>query len=131
MSTEWNEENIREHMFTEVEVSDHGIDWSRGKLYGFSSCSPSRFLAGGTTWNLMRLIPKPVKRLMKPIELAGRWLDFGSDGMSIVCGFDDGAVCSSHDSFEIESLDIHDHGCIGWRDTPTSELNTSFEVLGE
>ena len=82
----------------------------------------------GGEYRHMRLIPKPTKRLMKPIELAGRWLDFGSDGMSIVCGFDDGAVCSSHDSFDVADLDIHDHGCIGWRDTPTSELNTSFEV---
>jgi hypothetical protein len=76
----------------------------------------------------MRLIPKPKRRLMKPIELAGKWLDFSTDGMSLVCGFDEDYVMTSHDSFEIESLDLHDHGCQGWRDTPTSELHTSFEV---
>jgi hypothetical protein len=128
MSTEWNEDNIKAHMFTEVEVSDNERAWSRGKLYGFTSRTRSRFLAVGATWLHMRLIPKPKRRLMKPIELAGRWLDFGSDGMSLVCGFDDGGVTTTHESFEIESLDLHDHGCQGWRDTPTSELNTSFEV---
>ena len=128
MSTEWNEDNIKSHMFTEVEVIDNERAWSRGKLYGFTSRTRSRFLAVGATWLHMRLIPKPKRRLMKPIELAGRWLDFGSDGMSLVCGFDDGGVTTTHESFEIESLDLHDHGCQGWRDTPTSELNTSFEV---
>ena len=128
MSTEWNEDNIREHMFTDVDVSDNGVDWSRGKLYGFTSRSPIRFLAGGTTWVHMRIITKPTKRLMKPIELAGKWLDFVYDGMSLVCGFDEDYVMTSHDSFEIESLDLHDHGCQGWRNTPTSELHTSFEV---
>ena len=128
MSTEWTEETIREHLFTDVEVSDNGINWSRGKLYGFAPHAPNCFLAGGTTWLHMRIITKPKKRLMKPIELANKWLDFSTDGMSLVCGFDDGGVTTSHDSFEIESLDLHDHGCQGWRDTPTSELNTSFEV---
>jgi len=128
MSTEWNEETIREHLFTEVEVKDVGEFWTRTKLEGFRSKSTYPFVAGGSGWLHMRIIPKPAKRLMKPIELAGKWLDFGDDGMSIVCGFDDGGVTTSHDSFEIESLDLHDHGCQGWRDTPTSELNTSIEV---
>ena len=128
MSTEWNEENIREHMFTDVEVSDNGVAWSRGKLYGFTSRSPIRFLAGGTTWLHMRLITKPTKRLMKHIELAGRWLDFGDDGMNLIIGYDEELIFTRDDAFEVEALNCHDHGCQGWRDTPTSELNTSFEM---
>ena len=131
MSTEWNEETIREHMFTDVDVSDNGVDWSRGKLYGFTSRSPIRFLAGGTTWLHIRIITKPTKRLMKPIELAGRWLDFGDDGMALICVFDHSCVMTHSDMFRIEELNCHAHGCQGWRDTPTSELNTSFEVDDE
>jgi hypothetical protein len=128
MSTEWNEDNIKSHMFTEVEVSDNERAWSRGKLYGFTSRTRSRFLAVGATWLHMRLIPKPKRRLMKPIELAGKWLDFGDEGMSLMCGFGDDSIETSHDSFEVEAMNCHNHGCQGWRDTPTSELNTSFEV---
>ena len=129
MSTEWNEENIREHMFTDVEMSDSGERWSKHKLGGFCPLRHHPFVSDrGGEYRHMRLIPKPTKRLMKPIELAGRWLDFSTDGMSLVCGFDDGEVTTSHDSFEVEKLNRHHYGCIGWRDTPTSELNTSFEV---
>ena len=131
MSTEWNEDNIKAHMFTEVEVKDIGDYWTRAKLDGFRSGALAPFNANGSSWVYMRLIPKPVKRLMKPIELAGKWLDFVYDGMSLICGFDEDYVMTSHDSFEIESLDLHDHGCQGWRDTPTSELHTSFEVDDE
>jgi len=129
MSTEWNEDNIREHMFTEVEVSTDGTSWFQHKLGGFCPLKYNPFISDrGGEYRHMRLITKPKKRLMKPIELANKWLDFSTDGMSLVCGFDDGGVTTSHESFEIESLDLHDHGCQGWRDTPTSELNTSFEV---
>jgi len=128
MSTEWNEENIKEHLFTVVDVSDNGIDWARTKLEGFRSKATYPFVAEGSGWVHMRLITKPKKRLMKPIELANKWLDFSTDGMSLVCGFDDGGVTTSHDSFNIEELNCNAHGCQGWRDTPTSELNTSFEV---
>ena len=130
MSTEWNEENIKEHLFTEVEVGKGGF-WTRAKLDGFRLCAQGRFrfIADGKSWLYMRPLPKLVKRLIKPIELAGRWLDFGDDGMALICGFDEDCVMTSHDSFEIEALNCHAHGCQGWRDTPTSELNTSFEVL--
>ena len=128
MSTEWNEDNIREHMFTEVEVSDYIGHWTRAKIDGFREGSASPFLSNGESWISMRLITKPTKRLMKPIELAGKWLDFVYDGMALICGFDEDFVMTSHDSFNIEELNCNAHGCQGWRDTPTSELNTSFEV---
>ena len=129
MSTEWNEENIKDHLFTEVELSRERGLWYQHKLGGFYPLKYNPFVSDrGGEYRHMRLITKPKKRLMKPIELAGKWLDFSTDGMSLVCGFDEDYVMTSHDSFEIESLDLHDHGCQGWRDTPTSELNTSFEV---
>jgi hypothetical protein len=130
MSTEWTEETIREHMFTEVEVQDTGDYWGRQKLIGFDAGEDLPFIDGnGESWKNMRLIPKPKKRLMKPIELCGKWLDFGEDGLCLVCGFGgDDDVYTSHDAFDIVALNCHAHGCIGWRDTPTSELNTSFEV---
>jgi hypothetical protein len=78
----------------------------------------------------MRLIPKP-KRIMKHIELCGRWLDFGDDGMNLIIGYDEELIFTRDDSFDLDSLNCHDHGCQGWRDTPTSELNTSFEVDDE
>ena len=133
MSTEWTEETIRPHMFTEVEVRDRNDDspWRKAKLRGFLSLDKTDhvFVIGtGHGCKYMRIIPKPTKRLMKPIELAGKWLDFVYDGMSLICGFDEDCVMTSHDSFNIEELNCNAHGCQGWRDTPTSELNTSFEV---
>jgi hypothetical protein len=127
MSTEWNEDNIKAHMFTEVEVSDNERDWSRGKLYGFTSRTRSRFLAVGATWLHMRLIPKPKRRLMKPIELAGKWLDFAEEGMTTVIEFDNKFVFSRENKYYIQALKDSPN-CQGWRDTPTSELHTSFEV---
>jgi len=128
MSTEWNEETVRPHLFTEVEVSDIGNLWSKYRLDGFWTKTSYPFLANGTSWKLMRLIPKPTKRLMKPIELANKWLDFGDDGMAMIVGFDHDRVMMHSDMFSVEELNCHDYGCQGWRDTPTSELNTSFEV---
>jgi len=134
MSTEWTEETIRPHMFTEVEVRDRNDDspWRKAKLRGFLSLDKTDhvFVIGtGHGCKYMRIIPKPTKRLMKPIELCGKWLDFGDDGLCLVCGFGgDDDVHTSHDAFDIVALNCHAHGCQGWRDTPTSELNTSFEV---
>jgi len=129
MSTEWNEENIREHMFTEVEVSEDGEIWHIKKLNGFLCDKYRPFVtAFGGVYGYMRLITKPTQRLMKPIELAGKWLDFGNDGMALIVGVDDNCVMTHSEMFGIESLNCHDYGCQGWRDTPTSELNTSFEV---
>jgi len=129
MSTEWNEENIREHMFTEVEVSTDGTSWFRRKLGGFCPLKYSPFFtASGVGYRHMRLIPKPKKRLMKPIEIVGWWLDFGDDRVSLIIDCDDTFVMTRSDTFRVEELNCHAHGCQGWRDTPTSELNTSFEV---
>ena len=80
MSTEWNEENIHEHIFTGVEVRDRDDDshWRRAILRGFISPdkTPHPFVIGpGHAFRYMRLIPKPTKRLMKPIELCGKWLE--------------------------------------------------------
>jgi len=74
MSTEWTEETIREHMFTEVEVSDIGNLWSKHRLDGFWTKTSYPFLANGTSWQYMRLIPKPKKRLMTIKELWGKTL---------------------------------------------------------
>jgi len=128
MSTEWNEENIKEHLFTVVDVSDNGIDWARTKLEGFRSKATYPFVAEGSGWVRMRLIPKKTKRLMKPIELAGKWLDFGDDGMALIIGVDYNCVMTHSDTCGIESLNCNAHNCQGWRDTPTSKINTSFEV---
>jgi hypothetical protein len=73
--TEWNEETIREHMFTEVEVKDIGDYWTRAKLDGFRSGALAPFNANGSSWVYMRLITKPKKRLMTIKELWGQ--DFG------------------------------------------------------
>jgi len=74
MSTEWNEENIKEHLFTVVDVSDNGIDWARTKLEGFRSKATYPFVAEGSGWVHMRLITKPKKRLMTIKELWGKTL---------------------------------------------------------
>ena len=129
MSTEWNEDNIRGHLFTEVEVSTDGTSWFRRKLGGFCPLKYSPFFtASGVGYRHMRLITKPTKRLMKPIELGGRWLDFGDDGVSLVIGYDDDYVYTRDHTFAIRNLNHNDDDCQGWRDTPTSELHTSFEV---
>jgi hypothetical protein len=72
--TEWNEETIREHMFTEVEVKDIGDYWTRAKLDGFRSGALAPFNANGSSWVYMRLITKPKKRLMTTKELWGKTL---------------------------------------------------------
>ena len=129
MSTEWNEDNIREHMFTEVEVSTDGTNWFKNNLGGFCPLKYSPFFtASGVGYRHMRLITKPKKRIMKPIELAGRWLDFGDDGMALIIGVDYNCVMTHSDTCGIESLNCNAHNCQGWRDTPTSKINTSFEV---
>ena len=74
MSTEWTEETIREHMFTEVEVCDFIGHWTRAKLDGFREGSASPFLSDGESWRHMRLITKPTKRLMTIKELWGKTL---------------------------------------------------------
>jgi hypothetical protein len=72
--TEWTEETIREHMFTEVEVKDIGDYWTRAKLDGFRSGALAPFNANGSSWVYMRLITKPKKRLMTIKELWGKTL---------------------------------------------------------
>jgi len=76
MSTEWNEESIREHMFTEVEVSDDGHKWHRRHLITFDKFDHSTPFtdADRDDWRHMRLIPKPKKRLMTIKELWGKTL---------------------------------------------------------
>ena len=127
MSTEWTEETIREHMFTEVEVSDGGEIWLKHRLDGFWTRTSYPFLANGTSWRHMRLMPKTVMRLMKPIELWGKLLDFAEEGMTTVIEFDNKFVFSRENKYSIQALE-ESHNCQGWRDTPTSKLNTSFEV---
>ena len=130
MSDEWNEETIRPHLFTEVEVCDDGLSWKKRKLNGFRDRDGFPFLANGLNWKHMRLIPELTKRLMAPMELCGKWLDFGgAEGISLVTGCaNDGDIHTSHDAFSIDDLNCHNHGCQGWRDTPDGELHTSFEV---
>jgi hypothetical protein len=125
--TEWTEETIREHMFTEVEVSDNGIDWSRGKLYGFTSRSPIRFLAGGTTWLHMRLITKPKKRIMTIKELWGKTLIDTAGEMFIVSEALGNRIPDSGGSFH----EIKWYSDLGWRLAGPDldyETATSLEV---
>jgi hypothetical protein len=79
MSTEWTEETIREHLFTEVEVRDRDDEspWRRATLRGFLSLDKTDhiFVIGtGHGCKYMRLITKPVKRLMTIKELWGKTL---------------------------------------------------------
>jgi hypothetical protein len=69
--TEWTEETIREHMFTEVEVSDNGHEWYRRHLIMFDKFDHSTPFtdADRDDWKYMRLIPKPKTRLMTIKEL--------------------------------------------------------------
>ena len=127
MSTEWNEENIREHLFTEVELSNNSRAWCKIKLDGYRKNSTHPFITGDQGWARMRLITKPKKRLMKPIELWGKLLDFAEKGMTTVIEFDNKFVFSRENKYSIQALEDSPN-CQGWRDTPTSELNTSFEV---
>ena len=127
MSTEWNEDNIREHMFTDVDVSDNGVDWSRGKLYGFTSRSPIRFLAGGTTWLHMRLMPKPKKRLMTIKELWGKTLVKKSGALVAVSRVDSAGMVKMINAWNtVEEAHLYD-----WRLAGPDldyETATSLEV---
>jgi hypothetical protein len=75
MSTEWNEETIYEHMFTEVELSTGGDTWFQHKLGGFCPIKYNPFISDrGGEYRHMRLITKPKKRLMTIKELWGKTL---------------------------------------------------------
>ena len=108
--TEWNEETIREHMFTEVEVKDIGDYWTRAKLDGFRSGALAPFNANGSSWVYMRLIPKPKKRLMTIKELWGKTLINNVGSMFVVNkADDDGRVLCIKMWLKISEL----HSC-GW-----------------
>ena len=75
MSTEWTEETIREHLFTEVEVRDRDDEspWRRATLRGFLSLDKTDhvFVVGtGHGFEYMRLIPKP-----KIAKIESAWQD--------------------------------------------------------
>ena len=125
----WKEENIKPHLFTEVEVCDDGESWEKRKLNGFRSGGGFSFLADGVEWQYMRLIPEKKTRLMTPTKLAGKWLDFG-DRKALVIDCDNFAVYTRIEGeyFGVDELACGVHGCRGWRDTPDGELHTSFEV---
>ena len=75
MSTEWNEENIKEHLFTEVELSRERGLWYQHKLGGFYPLKYNPFISDrGGEYRHMRLITKPKKRLMTIKELWGKTL---------------------------------------------------------
>jgi hypothetical protein len=62
MSTEWNEETVRPHMFTDVEFSSDNDTWFRDRLCGFFRLRSNRFITcKGDVHSHMRL--------MKPAEL--------------------------------------------------------------
>jgi len=85
--SEWNEQTIRPHLFTEVEVSDDRGSWEKHKLYGFDS-DRDPFIAGGTRWRHMRpLQPIPTeaelflekwkgKKITWPLRGGGYWVPF-------------------------------------------------------
>ena len=59
--TKWNEENIKEHLFTEVELRyDCGHEWVRGKLVGYDGEYPDNAFIrdGGDCYGEMRPVPK-------------------------------------------------------------------------
>jgi hypothetical protein len=110
MSTEWTEETIREHMFTEVEVSDIGNLWSKHRLDGFWTKTSYPFLSNGTSWKYMRLITKPTKRLMTIKDLWGKTLINNVGSMFVVNkADDDGRVLCLKMWMKISEL----HSC-GW-----------------
>jgi len=54
--TEWNEDNIREHLFTEVEVRSRG-EWYKQRLVGFDTARRERFIDENKNyWEEMRPI---------------------------------------------------------------------------
>ena len=110
MSTEWNEDNIREHLFTVVDVSDNGIDWARTKLEGFRSKATYPFVAEGSGWVHMRLITKPKKRLMTIKELWGKTLMNECGSMMTICNSCDGNVVDSVDGEIIPIQELHVRG---------------------
>ena len=127
MSTEWNEENIKEHLFTVVDVSDNGIDWARTKLEGFRSKATYPFVAEGSGWVHMRLITKPKKRLMTIKELWGKTL-VGKMGSLVAVNRVDsaGMIKMINDWNTVEEAHIHDWKLAG--PDLDYETATSLEV---
>jgi len=61
MKTDWTKEEIRELMFTEVELSDNGKRWSRRELTGYmEDCGQCYYDQESEAWRYLR--PIPVKR---------------------------------------------------------------------
>ena len=127
MSTEWNEDNIREHLFTEVEVSDSIGHWTRTKLDGFREGSASPFLSDGESWRHMRLITKPKKRLMTIKELWGKTLVSHNGCLVTVNKVDSHNQISMLDSWNtVEEAHIYDWKLAG--PDLDYETATSLEV---
>ena len=127
MSTEWNEDNIREHLFTVVDVSDNGIDWARTKLEGFRSKATYPFVAEGSGWVHMRLITKPKMRLMTTKELWGKTLVSHNGCLVTVNKVDSHNQISMLDSWNtVEEAHIYDWKLAG--PDLDYETATSLEV---
>ena len=68
--SEWNEENIREHMFTEVEVrvSYRPERWRKAVLIGFDMESSFPYKVRGDGHTKMRLIKPEIESLKITVE---------------------------------------------------------------
>ena len=74
------EETVKPYLFTKVEFSDDGHEWSEPtKLIGFDGESKYPFYDGGDIYKHIRLPKKVEKRLMTGVELLGKvlWVDGG------------------------------------------------------
>ena len=131
MSTEWTEETIREHMFTEVELSTDGARWFRHTLCGFCPLRHNPFIISdrGPDYRHMRLIPKTVKRIMTIKELWGKTLINECGSMMTICNSCDGSVV---DSVADEIIPIQELHSRGWKLAgPDLEWSTATSLMIE